>query len=208
MLNISHISPPPSCCTRRILNIFLNFFSTFFSGFFFSWTGRRRFACQLQLLLLLAKTEMRSHGAFIQGSWPNGPEKTTPSISHLCTLGSTLFYYYVFWVWVSYSHLHINLFAFVRAVLSSFPAFPTFPLFPFSWHFIAYFWESVAKCISHFPHCCVRGEGEKRVDAARNQAKICLAFSFVFARGVPTAFSRVSGIRNLDLASGFLHSAF
>jgi len=151
MLNISHISPPPSCCTRRILNIFLNFFSTFFSGFFFSWTGRRRFACQLQLLLLLAKTEMRSHGAFIQGSWPNGPEKTTPSISHLCTLGSTLFYYYVFWVWVSYSHLHINLFAFVRAVLSSFPAFPTFPLFPFSWHFIAYFWESVASQTNFIP---------------------------------------------------------
>lgn len=131
---------------------------------------------------------MRSHGAFIQGSNRHG----NPFPSLIAVLWVLLYFIITFFGSGSATHICISICS------HSFVLPPT--IAPFSFlgphHFIAYFWESLPKCISH---CCV---GEIGVNAARNQAKICLAFSFVFAWGVSLRFS---GLRlwNRDLALGF-----
>lgn len=134
---------------------------------------------------------MRSHGAFIQGSNRHG----NPFPSLIAVLWVLLYFIITF---LGLGLLLTFAYQFVRIRSCCLP--PLQWIAPFSFlgphHFIPYFWESLPKCISH---CCV---GEIGVNAARNQAKICLAFSFVFAWGVSLRFS---GLRlwNRDLALGF-----
>lgn len=176
----------PFRCIRRILNILPYFLSAI--SHLSRWTGRRRFACQMQLLLLLAKRkwEVMEHLS------KDLTAMETPFHPSSQCFG---FYFILLLRFLGLGLLLTFAYQFVRIRSCCHPPLHHFPfsartilLHTFGSHYR-----------SAFPIVVL---GEIGVNAARNQAKICLAFSFVFAWGVSLRFS---GLRlwNRDLALGF-----